>query len=182
MKCSLVWNTSTTSGLTLFYTDSTDYVKWNVPVNSASGTDMVAGIWTIPDKFECKGKSMHLSCLSYHLPFAETCVFSPQTHQTLYGEQSAVFGDKVWWGLISCQSQFQSMATLGMCQWYTTHISVLLGQRKVVRWLGQSFHLTRRRFTWWAVLYQTALSAFELTVGSLTLCNMLDYRAGTSAS
>ena len=35
-----------------------------------------------------------MACLSYHLPFADMRLFSPQTFHTLYGGHSTVFGDK----------------------------------------------------------------------------------------
>ena len=56
---------------------------------------MVVGIRTILHKFECQGKPMYLPCLSYHLPSAEMCLFSPQTYHTLYGGHSPLFGDRV---------------------------------------------------------------------------------------
>ena len=56
---------------------------------------MVVGIGTTLHKFECEGKPMYLPCLFYHLPSAETHVFSLQTYHTLYDGHSTVFGDRV---------------------------------------------------------------------------------------
>ena len=55
---------------------------------------MATGIGATLHKFSLDGEPVYLPCLSYHLPSAAISLFPPQTYHKLYGEHSAVFGDK----------------------------------------------------------------------------------------
>jgi hypothetical protein len=91
----LVWDTGASFGLTPFRGDFIDYVECSIPVRDIARTNIVVGIGTTLHKFQFQGEDIFIPCLSYHLPSAEVCLFSPQTYHTIYGGHSAVFGDKV---------------------------------------------------------------------------------------
>ena len=91
----MVWDTGASFGLTPFCGDFIDYVECCIPVNDIARTNMVIGIGIgiTLHKFKINGEDVFILCLSYHLPTAEVCLFSPQTYHTLYGRHSAVFGN-----------------------------------------------------------------------------------------
>ena len=62
-------------------------------MNDIVRTNLVIGIGTTLHKFKWNDENIYLPCLLYHLPSAEIRLFSPQTHHTLYGRHSVVFGD-----------------------------------------------------------------------------------------
>ena len=94
-SCPLVWDTGASFGLTPFCQDFIDYTECSIPVNDIARTNTVIGIGTTLHKFKVDGEDIFMACLSYHLPSADVRLFSPQTHHTLYGGHSTVFGDKV---------------------------------------------------------------------------------------
>ena len=70
-------------------------MECQIPVNDTTRPNMVVGIRTTLHKFIVDGDPVYLPCLSYHLSTAEIRLLSPQTHHTLYGGHSIVFGDRV---------------------------------------------------------------------------------------
>ena len=94
LGCPLVWDTGASFGLTPFRADFIDYVECRIPVKDISKTNTVIGIGTTLHKYSSvDGKTYWLPCLSYHLPSADTRLFSPQVYHTLYGGNSTVEGD-----------------------------------------------------------------------------------------
>ena len=77
VNCLLVWDTVASFGLASFCADVVDYVKCSIQMNNNARTSMVIVVGTTLHVFECQVKAMHLSCLFYHLPSAEICLFSP---------------------------------------------------------------------------------------------------------
>ena len=94
-NCPLVWDTTTSFGLTPFRGDFLDYVECKITVHNIARTNTVVGIGTMLHKFNLDGHEIFLHCLSYHLPSAKVWLFSPQTYHTLYGGHSAMWGDKI---------------------------------------------------------------------------------------
>ena len=93
--CPLVWDTGALFGLTPFCVDFMDYVECKITVRDIAPENTVVGIGTTLHRFKIDGEDIFLPCLSYHLPSAEVCLFSPQTYHTLYSGHSMVGGNQV---------------------------------------------------------------------------------------
>jgi hypothetical protein len=92
----LIWDTGASAGLTPFWSDFIDYVKWEIDVCDITKVNKVVGIGTTLHKFvDNNGNHVYLSCVSYHLPTANVRLFSPQIYHQLHGGHSVVNGDEV---------------------------------------------------------------------------------------
>ena len=94
-ECPLVWDIGSLFGLTPFKGNFIDYIECQIPVKDISHTNMVIDMNTILHKFEVNGKPIWMPCLSYHLPSADICLFSPHTYHTLYNGHSIVLAHHV---------------------------------------------------------------------------------------
>ena len=92
----LIWDTGASFGITPFRSDFIDYVEAEIAVKDVTKFNKVIGIGTTLHKFRNdKGKSVFLSCVSYHLPTTDVRLFSPQTYHQMHGGYSRINGDCV---------------------------------------------------------------------------------------
>jgi hypothetical protein len=72
----------------------TPFRKCDIPVKDVTKVNKVIGIGTTLHKFtDTNGLPVYLSCVSYHLPETDVCLFSPQTYHQMHGGYSEVYGD-----------------------------------------------------------------------------------------
>ncbi len=75
----LIWDKGKSYGLTPFCSDFINYMECDIPVWDVTKVNKVIGIGTTLHKFmDTDGKPVFLSCVSYHLPQTDVCLFSPK--------------------------------------------------------------------------------------------------------
>jgi hypothetical protein len=92
----LIWDTGASAGMTPFCSNFIDYVECEIDVQDITKVNKVVGIGTTLHRFvDTNGNDVYLPCVSYHLPSADVCLFSPQIYYQLHGGHSVVNGDEV---------------------------------------------------------------------------------------
>ena len=92
----LIWDTGASYGSTPFHSDCIVYVKCDISVRDVTKVNKVIGIGTTLHKFtNTDGKPVFLSCISYHLPQTDVCLFSTLTYHQMHIGYSKVYGQSI---------------------------------------------------------------------------------------